>query len=293
MIYSITFNPALDVAIFLDTALKPGVIYDRAAWVMRPGGKGNNVARAIRQLGGAVIAVGFYGGPLGRLLQAELEELGIPVLSAIMDGSNRLGLTMVAGEAVTEIRTVGSPVSPAASKQLLQQLADRLGPQDWITISGSLPPGLSEKTVEAWVTTLKPRCRGILADLSGPALVAAWAAGATLICPNRAEYESVAALIRPSPTQHLVITDGASGIYWQGPDHVSPRHIPAPPVPVKNPVGAGDVFLGALTFFLHQDWSWALALSEAVRVAAASVTTEAVADIDQSLLATLPHPPIT
>ena len=293
MIYSITFNPALDVAIFLDSALEPGVIYDRATWVMRPGGKGNNVARAIRQLGGAVVAVGFYGGPLGRLLQAELEELGIPVLSAIMDGSNRLGLTMVRGNAVTEIRTVGSPVSSAASTQLLKQLANQLGPEDWVTISGSLPPGLSEKTVDVWVSTLQPRCRGVLADLSGPALVAAWDAGAILICPNRAEYESVAARIRPSPTQHLVITDGASGILWQGPDHPSPLHIPAPPVPVKNPVGAGDVFLGALTFFLHHDWSWAQALSEAVRVAAASVTTEAVADIDLSLLSALPKPPIT
>ena len=151
-------------------------------------GKGNDVARTIKQLGGCVTAVVFYAGAVGTLIQQLLNRQQIPCLIESVPGSTWVCLTFLAGE-VTEIRGQGPEMSTGTSRSLLQHLRQRLKATDWVTLSGSLPPGLSADDVIEWVTTLRPYCQGIIADLSGDNLLAVYNVGINAICPTLAEYQ--------------------------------------------------------------------------------------------------------
>lgn len=287
MIYAVTFNPSWDVVMTLPTTLYSGHTYNQVSWTGYAGGKGNNVARAIQQLGGDVTAVGFYGGAVGDWILQALTAQQIPYLVATTTESSRLCLSLLDSQHVTEIRGHGPWVSPETSHSLLCQVRDHLQPHDWVTISGSLPPGLSADDITLWVNTLRPHCQGIIADLAGDPLIAAWEAGVSAICPNRQEYDQLPmGALSPRP-QHRVITQGADGVLWYPAESDTPQTIQAPAVPVQNPVGAGDVLVGALVHALSQQQSWADALGYAVTAASASVVTAGIADIDRNLLAHL------
>lgn len=289
MIYAVTFNPSVDMVFALPTPLHPGDTYNHIPWTAYAGGKGNNVARAINQLGGPVTAVGFYGGAMGLLMRQLLAEQHIPCLKESVRGSSRVSLTLLP-EKITEVRGQGPEVSHRKSRTLLERLRRRLTSRDWITLSGSLPPGLSADDITEWVHTLRPHCQGIIADLAGDNLLAACKAEVTAVCPNAAEYQPLAHELGTHNRMHLVITEGPLGVLWYPPDPFPTERIYAPAVTVKNPVGAGDVFLGSLVYGLWQGQDWRSALIRAVAAASASVATEGVSEIDLALFQEiLPH----
>ncbi len=283
MIYSVTFNPSFDMVFSLNPAFHPGNTYDHIPWLGHAGGKGNNVARAIKQLGGPVTAVGFYGGAVGAMIQRLLSLQQIPCLAASVSESSRVCLTLLT-EDVTEIRGQGPEVSRHTSRTLLQRLRSQLKSSDWITLSGSLPPGLTADDVIEWVTTLRPHCQGIVADLSGDNLLAAYEAGVKAICPNLTEFQQLPDNAPSLRLAHILVTEGPDGVLWYPLSHTSRRRIFAPVVPTRNPVGAGDVFVGALVYSLWQRQDWDRALIRAVAAASASVVTDGVGDIDGALL---------
>ncbi|PSR22986.1 MAG: phosphofructokinase [Sulfobacillus benefaciens] len=286
MIYAVTFNPSYDVVFALNSDFRIGGTFNQVPWTGFAGGKGNNVARAIKQLGGEVTAVGFYGGPLGDIILRLLTQTRIPYLNEPAADSSRLCLTLLT-DRVTEIRGQGPYVSCDASLTLLRRLQSQIRPTDWITLSGSLPAGLSPNTVTQWIETLRSSCQGIIADLAGENLIAAWEAGVTAICPNQNEYVALSTKPTPSPSQHIIITRGAEGMLWYPPMATTPQKISVPAIPAKNPVGAGDVFVGALAFALSQKSSWKASLTQAIATASASVATPGVAEIDQELFIAL------
>ena len=67
MILCITPNPAIDRTINIP-ALDPGQIHRAQEVMIAAGGKGVNVARTIRRLGGETLCMGFAGGHNGHLL---------------------------------------------------------------------------------------------------------------------------------------------------------------------------------------------------------------------------------
>ncbi len=283
MIYAVTFNPSLDMVFALPPGLPPGDTYNHVPWMAHAGGKGNNVARAIKQLGGPVTAVGFYGGVIGQTIQQLLSQQQISSLTTAISGSSRVCLTLLT-DSVREMRGEGPTISPHTSRTLLERLRQQLTPSDWVTLSGSLPPGLSADDVKEWVRCLRPHCQGIIADLAGDNLIAACEAGVTAICPNAAEYQDLLAKSWNAYPVHVVVTEGPRGVLWHPPNGDPPQRIYAPTVPERNPVGAGDVLVGILAYGLWQGQDWPHALMRAVAAASASVVTKGVADIDQSLL---------
>src|SRR5678815_4464903 len=67
MILCITPNPAIDRTLLVPN-LTLGNVQRAQQTIVAAGGKGLNVARAIRTLGGEAVAMGFAGGHAGRLL---------------------------------------------------------------------------------------------------------------------------------------------------------------------------------------------------------------------------------
>jgi 1-phosphofructokinase family hexose kinase len=280
VIWCVTFNPALDVAYALEGSLAPGAIHRAAAAEVRAGGKGNNVARVVAELGDQpVTAVMPLGGPVGMAIEQSLVARGIAVLATRLDQSNRVCIAVVGGREVTEVRAPGPTMPLARLTELRDRLRERVGPADWVTLSGSLPPGCPPEMVGAWVEALGPRVRGIIADLSPEGLGAALAADVTAVVPNEDEWNAVqgsSPLVQAST--HVIVTRGASGVDWTPPGGVA-RHFPAAPVQVRNPVGAGDAFLGGLVHGLSAGWEWERAIRWGVAVAGSSVETLGVADV--------------
>ncbi len=284
MIWAVTFNPSQDMTFILNQPWSSGTVSTAVAVYGRAGGKGNNVARVIHVLQQSVTAVGFYGGQTGRLVRAMLEAEDIPVLAAPAADETRTCLTIVDGEGgVTEIRAPGPPVEPSAAANLLRQLVDAVQPDDWVTLSGSLPLGIPAGIWAQWVAELSPRCQGVLVDTSGENLRAAASMQPWLMVPNREEWTGAGlGLVRP-----LLITEGEHGVSWYPAETDHRYRLRPPAVHVRNTVGAGDALLGGLVSALSQGDEGLSALKYAVAVAAASVSSLAVADVDPVLAAEL------
>ena len=67
MIVTVTMNPAIDKTVEIDT-LCPGGLNRIQRVEYDAGGKGINVSKTIKELGGESIAVGFLGGNSGRTI---------------------------------------------------------------------------------------------------------------------------------------------------------------------------------------------------------------------------------
>lgn len=76
MIFTITVNPALDVNIDCSEIIRPTTIRTQRER-RHAGGKGIDVSRVIRNLGGSSIAMGFLGGFTGRIIEGLLQEEGL------------------------------------------------------------------------------------------------------------------------------------------------------------------------------------------------------------------------
>ena len=76
MIVTVTMNPAIDKTVDIE-ALERGGLNRIQKVEYDAGGKGINVSKTIRELGGKSIAAGFLGGNAGRTIEAVLQEKGI------------------------------------------------------------------------------------------------------------------------------------------------------------------------------------------------------------------------
>jgi tagatose 6-phosphate kinase len=281
MIWCVTYNPALDVAYRLPAALRPGAIQQASGMEARAGGKGNNVARTVMALGGrAVTGVMPLGGEVGEAIRRSLHGLGVRVLSTEIPGATRVCVTVVHGDEVTEVRAPGPTVSREALDLLLAHLLGEVGHKDWVTLSGSLPPAIEPDVVRQWVSQLRGRVAGVIADLAPAALLEAVLGGASAVVPNQSEYEAVRPrLERLSYAGHVIVTRGREGANWRPPG-ARWRRLPAAVVEPVNPVGAGDAFLGGLVHGLSGGYEFADAIRWAQAVAAASTETLGVADVE-------------
>ena len=283
MIWCVSLNPALDVTYHLGPELTLDTINIARGMDAQLGGKGNNVARVAQQLGSSVAVVTLLGGFVGFELDQRARNLGLSVLSVPVSGDSRVCLTLVSDTGtVTELRPPGPVVNPEVAHQLLKKLVANVLPDDWVTISGSLPQGLNLDTYAKWVAALRERVAGIAVDASGVALKLALAQEPTIATPNQDEYEALGWQGRPVKTQ-MVITRGRDGVSWHRPDGQVTTWL-APKVHVINPVGAGDTFLGTLVARLAKGDLLDEALPFAVAAPSASVERLGVATFDPDRL---------
>jgi 1-phosphofructokinase family hexose kinase len=242
------------------------------------GGKGVNVARTIRRLGGEALCAGFLGGPSGRLFQHLAREEGLPGRWTRIDGDTRTCVIVAdakTGES-TVINEAGPSVTEADWRRLIQTAARLARQAQCVCISGSLPLNALAEHFAALLSALKATGRPVWVDTSGAALRMAMSAGVTGLKVNQVEAGALvgvaienpqdaanaARLIRQRGADQVLITLGSEGAvlvdeggrWWARPTTGK----------VLSAVGSGDAFLGA----------WALALTagqtslEALRQAA-------------------------
>ena len=148
MIVTVTMNPAIDKTVDIE-ALERGGLNRIQKVEYDAGGKGINVSKTIRELGGKSIAAGFLGGNAGRTIEAVLQEKGIQSDFIWVDGETRTNTKVFekTGE-VTELNEPGPHISKEQMEQLIQKLEGYADDQTLFILAGSIPNGVDKGIYE-------------------------------------------------------------------------------------------------------------------------------------------------
>ena len=119
MIYTVTFNPALDL--FVESELVIGEINRVTHEEYTPGGKGINVSIVCNELDTDTIATGFIGGFTGEFIRSELEKKGIKHNFISCDGITRINMKIVELQE-THINLNGVSISQSEFLELKEYL---------------------------------------------------------------------------------------------------------------------------------------------------------------------------
>jgi len=289
MILTVTLNPSLDEWMRLDS-LRVGALNRASAVTRYPGGKGINVARVVRELGGRTRALAFAGGEDGAILEGLVSRLGIPHTFMPLVGSTRNNYKIRTAQplGLTEINTTGPRVSASDLRRMTQRLLARTPAPACVVLSGSLPPGAPASVYRRWIAALKRRRIPAVLDTSGAALREGLAAAPWLIKPNRQEAEELLRC-RLGDVEHIaraarrllargpevvIISLGADGALLACAASPGPgTWLASPPlVLADSAVGAGDALVGGFV----TGWSRRLGVLEAFRLGVACGTASAM-----------------
>lgn len=288
MIYTVTLNPALDKTVEVPDFTLNAV--NRTVSVRRdPGGKGLNVSKVIRALGGESRAFCILGGAAGGFIRSAAEGLGVPVTAFSGPGETRTNTKIVdrARHTNTDLNETGLPVPPETLRALRDALLAAALPGDTAVLAGSLPPGTAPALYRDWTSALKKQGVRVFLDTDGEPLRTGAAAAPYAVKPNRDELARLCG--RPLPTLEDVAAEAArlceSGIEMAlislGGDGAllamrsgGVLYTPGLTVPVASTVGAGDAMTAAFALALADGQPPAGALKQAAAVSAAAVMTE-------------------
>ena len=186
MIYTVTFNPAIDYVVRLDAPLEVGEVNRAKGEDCVLGGKGINVSGVLAQLGCESVALGFVAGETGAWLERGLAAQGLKTdFVHLEQGMTRINVKIKAGQE-TELNGAG-PDIPESAMQELEKKLDSLNEDDILILAGSIPASLSQDTYERLLARLQGRGVRAVVDATRDLLVNVLQYHPFLIKPN--EYE--------------------------------------------------------------------------------------------------------
>ena len=190
MILTVTLNIALDRTVAVPRIAlgnRHRAIDSRTA----AGGKGVNVARALKSLGEPVIATGFAAGPTGGRIRELLDAEAVLHDFVDVSGDSRTNLSIVdptSGEQ-TEVNERGPQVDPVDLERFSARLAYLARGADFCVIAGSLPPGAETDAYGELISQLRAAGVPTLLDTDGEPMRAGLRAQPAIVAPNVAEAE--------------------------------------------------------------------------------------------------------
>ena len=286
MIFTVTLNPAIDQTLVLERFVAGDTLRVKSSR-FDPGGKGINVSRVVRELGGESVAMGFAPGGLGRYIEQTLKAQGIECDFVRTKGEARTNITII--DESRHMHTILSDPGPQTddrfAEQLLSKLRKRLRADDWLVVAGSIPPPLSPDIYAEIITMARENWVHTVLDADGPALVVGVAARPEMVKGNRRELERLlgcrlsderstleaAGVLRGMDIRMAVVTRGREGAVAVC-DEGSFRSV-APRVRAVSAVGSGDGFLAGIVLSLSRGDNMEDALRLGVAAGTACVLT--------------------
>jgi 1-phosphofructokinase family hexose kinase len=256
VIVTVTANPALDLTWEVDR-IEIGSTHRADTGAVRAGGKGLNVARVAHLQGFEVCAVTTCGGATGADLREELESSGVPHVLVPVVAPTRRSVALV-DRALGDTTIVNERgVNPSAAEwaEFTATVRAQSTAASVLVISGSFPPGAPSSLLPELIAA--GGGRPVIVDTSGPALLAAADAGASVLKPNRAELVEATGVAEPTEGARALIARGAGlvllslgadGMYAVTADRVLRARLPE--ALAGNPTGAGDAAVAAAATLL-------------------------------------------
>ena len=283
MIYTVTFNPAIDYVVHLEKKLDAGMTNRSATEEIYYGGKGINVSIVLNNLGVASTVFGFVAGFTGDEIQTAIEKMGIKSdFIRLPAGFSRINVKLK-GEAETEINAQGPKIDQDSISRLFDKL-DALTDGDVLVLAGSIPNTLPADIYERIMARLQDKKIEIVVDATKDLLVNVLKYHPFLIKPNNHELGEIfgrelktneeiiacAAKLQEMGARNVLISMAGAGAILLT-EHGVQHRIGVPNGKVKNSVGAGDSMVaGFIAGFLESgDYRTALRVGTAAGSATA------------------------
>ena len=192
MILTVTLNAAIDRTVAVPN-FRLGQRHRAVEARTVAGGKGVNVARALKLLGRPVIATGLAGGATGSRILERLAEEAILNDFTRIEGESRTNLAVIdptSGEQ-TEINERGPEVSPEEIDRFVEKLLYLAQGTSICVLAGSIPPGIDPGVYGRLVSELRALGVTAVLDTDGDPMRAGLRAEPAVVAPNVGEAEEV------------------------------------------------------------------------------------------------------
>lgn len=298
MITTVTMNASIDKAYYMEGNAENGTVM-RVAFVHNSaGGKGLNVARAAMLCGAEVQATGLVGGFNGMYLENMLKADGVNSNFIHVSGETRSCINILDKKyGSTEYLEPGFTVTEKEQKEFLEKYPDIIEKSEVVTISGSLPKGLSPEFYGKITVMAERMEKKVILDSSGATLREGLKGHPTLVKPNQDEIEMLfdtkirgledvilcaKRLHEEKEIPYVVISLGGDGALMVCEKGVF-RGI-SPKVEAVNTVGCGDSMVAGLAVALEQNRMPEEMLSYAMAVGAANALSPDTGRFDPEMI---------
>ncbi len=249
-IVTVTLNPAFDSHYYLESfeARKENRVY---ATLVETGGKGLNTSRALCSAGVENTAVLLLGKENGKEFLSDLGDMDVRAI--FVDGAIRNNITLHPdNDKETRVSLAGFAVGEDVLYEIENTVMPLVGDGTLLSFSGSLPQGISAKTVLPLLQRFNEKGARLVIDSSSFNLDDLVAAKAWLIKPNEQEIAvylgeeigdpdsalRAAQKIRQSGISNVMITLGDKGSAFAGEN--LDCTVTVPKIKVFSTIGAGD-----------------------------------------------------
>ncbi len=253
MIYTVTLNPALDRAIEV-AGLLPDDTTRMTGETVYAAGKGIDVSRVVRELGGYSVALGLVGGYAGSQIEGLLINAGVVSDFTAIGGETRTNIVLKetgSGQQYA-ISAPGPEISAAEIGRFYEHLRG-LGDVTHLVISGSLPRGVTTQLYNQIILAGRKNGAFVMLDSDGPALNEGISQQPTCIKPNQHELGRLVgreirderqiimacAEVHARGVEQVIVSRGRQGLIFSDRQGALLKAV-APPVDAQSTVGAGD-----------------------------------------------------
>ena len=271
MIYTITFNPAVDY-IMVVPSCRSGEVNRTESEKIMAGGKGINVSIVLNNMGVENTALGFISGFTGGAIENILADMNCKTDFIKLDnGFSRINVK-IKSDAETEINGQGPDISDGAVKKLYEKL-DSLNDGDTLVLAGSIPSSLSDSIYCEIMDYLKDKKLNIVVDATKDLLVNVLKYKPFLVKPNnheigeifgvelktRSEVVPYAKKMQEMGAKNVLVSMAGEGAVFVG-ENGEVYESEAPKGKLVNSTGAGDSMVaGFLAGYMEkQDFMYAL-----------------------------------
>ena len=294
MIYTVTFNPALDYIVRV-AQLNIGEVNRAAYGEIMAGGKGVNVSLVLKNLGHESTALGFAAGFTGEKLVRDLKDKGCRTDFIFLNqGMTRINVK-IKGQEETEINGEGPEITPVAVRTLMMRL-ERLREGDILVLSGSVPKTLPEDMYEKVIVRQQGKKVKVVVDATKNLLKETLEYHPFLVKPNHHELGELFGVTISNPEEALsyaeklqqmgavnvlvsMAGDGAVLLDEYGNRHMSP----APEGRLINSVGAGDSMVAGFLAGYLETKDYEQAFQMGIAAGSASAFSEFLATREETM----------
>lgn len=294
MIYTVTFNPALDYIVRVEQ-FNVGEVNRAAYSEIMAGGKGVNVSLVLKNLGHESTALGFAAGFTGEKLVRDLKDKGCRTDFIFLEqGMTRINVK-IKGQEETEINGEGPEITPVAIRAMMIKL-ERLREGDILILSGSIPKTLPEDIYEKVIVRQQGKNVRIVVDATKNLLKETLEYHPFLIKPNHHELGelfgvtisnleealSYAEKLQQMGAVNVLVSmagEGAVLLDEYGNKHMSP----APEGRLVNSVGAGDSMVAGFMAGYLETKNYEQAFRMGIAAGSASAFSEFLATREETM----------
>lgn len=287
MIVTVTMNPAIDKTVDVETFVHGGLNRVKHI-IMDAGGKGINVSKTIKALGGDSIATGFLGGNNGNAIANLLANDEVNAEFVTIDGETRINTKIAEKDGtVTELNEAGPEISKEEQKKLEEQLLNYAKEGTWFVLSGSVPAGVPNSIYGDIIRKVHEKGAKVFLDADGELFTQSLAAKPDVIKPNRVELEkyigadhsltegellSVGQELLDQGIGTVIISLGHEGALFLTKEQSI--KCPAISIDVHSTVGAGDALVAAFTYSMDKGADFETCAKLGIATSAGAVSTE-------------------